>query len=165
MPLVLARQPDARLLVVGTIAFWSEGYLEELQNLASQLGISHAVVWTGHRKDVPDLLRLAEVFVLPSKDEPFGRAIVEAMATGKPVVAGRAGGVPEVCPDGETGYLVDPESPQEIAEAILAMLADPTRARQMGERGHIRARELFDAKTTAAHVQSLYEEILERQAQ
>ena len=165
MPLVLARQPDARLLVVGTIAFWSEGYLEELQNLASQLGISHAVVWTGHRKDVPDLLRLAEVFVLPSKDEPFGRAIVEAMATGKPVVAGRAGGVPEVCPDGETGYLVDPESPQEIAEAILAMLSDPTRARQMGERGHIRARELFDAKTTAAHVQSLYEEILERQAQ
>lgn len=164
MPLVLSRQPDARLIVVGTVAFWSEGYLEELQSLASELGISYAVVWTGHRTDVADLLRLAEVFVLPSKDEPFGRAIVEAMATGKPVVAGRTGGVPEICPDGETGYLVDPDSPEEIADAIIALLSDPGRAREMGEKGCLRARELFDARAAAAQVQGLYEEILSRAA-
>ncbi|MCX7599118.1 MAG: glycosyltransferase family 4 protein [Armatimonadetes bacterium] len=160
MPLILSREPTARLIVVGAVAFWSEGYVEELQSLASELGISHAVVWAGHRADVPDLLRLAEVFVLPSKDEPFGRAILEAMATGKPVVAGRTGGVPEICPDGEAGYLVDPDSPQEIADATLALLSDPDRARQMGEKGFLRAQELFDAATTAAQVQNLYHEVL-----
>lgn len=163
MPMVLSRDPNARLIVVGTVAFWSEDYLEELQSLAGELGVSHAVIWAGHRSDVPDLLRLAEVFVLPSKDEPFGRAIVEAMATGKPVVAGRTGGVPEICPDGEAGYLVDPDSPQDIADAILALLSDPARARQMGEKGCLRARQLFDARATAAQVQSLYEELLSRQ--
>jgi glycosyltransferase involved in cell wall biosynthesis len=160
MPAVLERFTDARLVVVGTTAFWDDAYADELRTLAGRLGLADAVVWTGHRKDVPDLLRLCEVFVLPSRDEPFGRAIVEAMATGKPVVAGRAGGVPEICPDGECGHLVDPEDAAGIAEALVALLAEPDRAREMGLAGLARAREHFDARVTAEKVQSVYEEVL-----
>ena len=160
LPAVLERFPDARLVVVGDVKFWAESYLDELKSLADELGVAGAIRWAGHRHDVPALLRLCEVFVLPSRDEPFGRAIVEAMAVGKPVVAGKTGAVPEICPHGECGLLVDPEDPSEIAAALIELLSNPARAREMGERGHQRAHTLFDAAATAQKVQALYERIL-----
>lgn len=128
--------------------------------MAQTEGVAEAVLWTGHREDVPALLRLCEVFVLPSRDEPFGRALVEAMATEKPVVAGRGGASPEVCPDGTCGYLVDPADPAEIANAIIDLLSNPGRAREMGRAGRKRAVCFFDADSNAERVQALYRELL-----
>ncbi len=164
MPRVLERFPAAKLLVVGSPAFWHEDFADELKDLAQSLGISHAVRFLGHRTDVPEILRLTDVFALPSQNEPFGRAIVEAMAVGVPVVAGRSGGVPEVCPDGVCGLLVDPDDPAEIADAIIQILSNPELARRLGEAGRRRAMELFDARAVARQVAELYERILtERQ--
>ncbi|MCD6352523.1 MAG: glycosyltransferase family 4 protein [Armatimonadetes bacterium] len=160
LPLVAHRFDGVRFVVVGDTNFWEEEYLQELKDLAQAVGVAERVVWTGHREDIPELLKLAEVFVLPSRDEPFGRAIVEAMAMGKPVVAGRGGAAPEVCPDGLTGHLVDADDPRDLAEAVISLLADPARAAEMGQAGRERALSLFDAKTTARRVQDVYRELL-----
>lgn len=160
MPQVLARFPRAKLVVVGSTHFWDPDYMDELKQLASALRVSGAIIWTGHRDDVPDLLRLCEVFVLPSKDEPFGRSLVEAMATSKPVVAGAGGATREICPDGVCGYLVDPDSPDDIAQALMTLLDSPQRAQDMGRAGLERARTLFDADATAARIQAVYDDLL-----
>ncbi|MBC7288643.1 MAG: glycosyltransferase family 4 protein [Armatimonadetes bacterium] len=162
MPAILSRFPDARLLVVGGPKFWDESYAEELRRLAQHLGVNHAVRWLGHRNDVAELLRLCEVFVLPSRDEPFGRALVEAMATAKPVVAGSSGAAPEVCPDGECGLLVDPADPGEIAQAVIELLANPEHAQALGLRGRERAAQLFDVTATTKRIEDIYRRLLDR---
>jgi len=93
-------------------------------------------------------------------DEPFGRVLIEAMAVGKPVVATDSGGVPEIVLHGETGLLVPVRDAAALAEALVALLADPERAREMGRRGMERARKEFDVARVAAMVQEVYEAVL-----
>jgi glycosyltransferase involved in cell wall biosynthesis len=157
-----AHEPAAVLIVAGSAAFWEPAYADDLRRYAQELGVGESVRWLGDRSDVPDLLRLADVFCLPSVNEPFGRAIVEAMATAKPVVACRSGGVPEVVADGQTGLLVPDDAPAELAAALGDLLRDPQRAQAMGEAGSRRARELFDAERVALEVQGLYDRLLAR---
>lgn len=162
--ILVGSRPRLKLIVVGEVAFWEDNYEQQLKQQAAELGVADRVVWTGFRTDVPDLLRLCDVFVLPSVNEPFGRAIIEAMAVGCPVVATDSGGVPEVVQDGETGMLVPPGEPEALAQAIETLLADPGKAEQMGRAGLSRAREKFNADRVARQVQQLYERVLSRRA-
>lgn len=157
---VRAQRPRARLLVVGAVAFWEQSYADELKQLAAALGLNGAVIWAGFRRDVADLLRLCHVFVLPSCDEPFGRALVEAMATGKPVVAVRSGGVPEVVTDGESGLLVEPGDIGGLSAAIVRLLAEPGLARDLGEAAWRRANRHFPVTRVAREVEEVYDELL-----
>jgi glycosyltransferase involved in cell wall biosynthesis len=112
--------------------------------------------FAGRRDDVPELLRLCRVVVLPSRQEAFGRVLVEAMASGVPVVATRVGGIPEVCADGVTALLVPPEDPGALAAAIVLTLTDQaaTAARVAAAAADVRAR--FDLAAHAAGVQAVY---------
>jgi len=153
------RWPRLKLVVVGEVAFWEADYEQQLKQRAAELGLTERVIWTGFRSDVPQLLRLCDIFVLPSVREPFGRVIIEAMATGRPVVATESGGVPEVVVDGQTGLLVPPEDAQSLASAIEMLLADHEGAKQMGAKGLARARKLFSTDRVAQQVQELYQRI------
>ncbi len=157
---VRAQRPRARLLVVGTVAFWEQSYADELREQAAALGLDEAVIWAGFRSDVADLLRLCDIFVLPSCGEPFGRALVEAMATAKPVVGIRSGGVPEVVSDGESGLLVEPGDTAELANAIVRLLAEPALARDLGEAAWRRANRHFAVSRVAREVEEVYEDLL-----
>ncbi len=159
-PSVIQRVPDAYLLVVGEVAFWEDSYGEELRALTDELGIADHVIWAGFRDDVPDLLRLVDLLVLASTDEPFGRVVIEGMAAGLPVVATASGGVPEIVVEGETGLLVPPEQPEPMAHAIAEVLDDPSLAEQMGEAGRKRAVERFDVRRVARQVEEIYGYIL-----
>jgi glycosyltransferase involved in cell wall biosynthesis len=110
----------------------------------------------GWRGDVPDLMRLCAVVVLPSRQEAFGRVLIEAMAAGVPVVATAVGGIPEVCVDGVTALLVPPEDPDALAVAIALTLTDQaaTAARVEAAAADVRAR--FDLAAHAARVQDVY---------
>lgn len=160
MKLILPEYPEAVLIVVGEVAFWEPDYLGELQGYARELGVAQAVRWLGFRDDVPRILSLTDVFALPSENEPFGRAIIEAMAAGKPVVATRSGGVPEIVDEGETGLLVEPRSGTQLARAICQLLGDPELAERMGQAGLERARRSFDTHRVAETVQGLYDRTL-----
>lgn len=159
---VTRRIPQARLVVVGEVAFWNGDYEQELHDLAVALKVDRSVIWLGFRDDVADLLRLSNLLVLPSVDEPFGRVIIEAMAVGLPVVATDAGGVPEIVMDKETGLLVPTREHEQLAEAIVAVLSDEAAAARMGQAGRARALERFDVRRVAQQVGDVYVGILGR---
>ena len=105
------------------------------------------------------ILSLLDVFVLPSHSEGLSMALLEAMAAGKPAVATRVGGNPEVVVEGETGFLVDPESPESIAERVVRLLRDKAQAARMGERARRRVHENFSFSTTVEQYQRCYEQL------
>jgi glycosyltransferase involved in cell wall biosynthesis len=118
---VCARRPGVRFFLVG------EGELRaELGRLAGELGIADAVVFTGFREDALELLSIFDVFVMSSYLEGLGTSIMDAQVLRVPVVATRAGGIPEIVEDGVSGLLVPPREPGLLADAILRMLNDDT---------------------------------------
>jgi len=134
LPAIRARVPDARVLFVGD---GQEGV--ELRELAQ----SHGVLFLGHRDDLPDLLRACDLVVLPSFSEALPTVLIEAAAAGRPVVATRVGGTTDIVEHGTTGLLVPPGDPDALAEAIVALLADPRTAEAFGRAGRLVAYARF----------------------
>jgi glycogen(starch) synthase len=115
------------------------------RQLANQLGVDDGVLFLGmvSHSDVPRLLTGCELFVLPSRLEPFGIVLLEAMAARKPIVATRVGGVPEIITSMVDGLLVEPESPEALAEGIAVLLADPRLGSQLGREAYETVRRDF----------------------
>lgn len=155
--------PDLRTLIVGgedrdgSAAGGTER--ERLEALAARLGIAEQVLLLGPRDDIPDLLAALDVAVLSSDYEGSPLALMEYMRAGKPVVATRVGGVPELAQDGTTGILVAPRDPEGLAAAVGALLSEPERAAAMGRAGAERCRREFSIEATARRVGALYEEL------
>lgn len=149
--------PDWRFVVVGDPIFQFRGERDRLEALAAELGILGRVQFAGHREDVPALLSRLDMFVLPSLYEPFGRVLIEAMAARLPIVASRAGGVPEIVVDGESGVLVTPGDDQALAVAIAALLGDPARASAMAGAARARVEARFSLDATVRGVLEAYE--------
>lgn len=119
--------PRLVVLLVGGIHRSGADYAEGLRELARARGLEDRVIWTGPRPDVPDLMNAMDIVAHTSvRGEPFGRVIIEGMAVGKPVVATRAGGVPEFVNDGEDAILVTPGDVAELARVIDNLLTDAT---------------------------------------
>jgi sugar transferase (PEP-CTERM/EpsH1 system associated) len=150
-----SRVPDARLVIVG------DGPLRgTLRTLATSLGIADAVTFTGARDDTPDLLRAMDVFVLPSVNEGISNTILEAMATGLPVVARRVGGNPELVVDGATGALYDGAGPQGLEEALARYLTNPSLRQAHGRAARERAVQCFSLDAMVQRYLALYDELL-----
>lgn len=161
---VLQRHPEARFAVVGDALFSSEhDEAAELRRYAEGLGIVGSVRFTGHRDDVADVMAGLDLLVHCSVAEPFGRVLIEGMATRRPVVAYADGGVPEIVADGVTGLLTPPSDTQALANAIDALLDDPVRRATMGEAGRQRVAQRFTAEAIARQVEALYDDILKNQ--
>ncbi|MEV6618627.1 glycosyltransferase family 4 protein [Streptomyces sp. NPDC051051] len=139
MPRVLAAEPEAVLLVVG-----GGPYEKDLRRLAHETGVAASVRFTGSVpwSDLPAHYGAGDVFAMPCRTrrggldvEGLGIVYLEASATGLPVVAGDSGGAPDAVLDGETGWVVRGASPEDTADRVAALLADPELRRRMGERG------------------------------
>lgn len=139
LPFVRRRVPDAALLVVG-----GGPALPKLQQLVASAGLEKDVVLTGSVPwaELPAHYDAGDVFAMPCRDrlrglevEGLGIVFLEASATGLPVVAGRSGGSPDAVRDGETGYVVDGTSVDEVAARLVELLGDPAKARVMGDAG------------------------------
>ncbi|QDT34643.1 glycosyltransferase family 4 protein [Thalassoglobus polymorphus] len=136
------------------------GYRSELEQIATDLGLSKSVQFLGHRNDIPELLAELDLLVCPSHVEPFGRCLIEAMACEKPVVATRVGGIPEVVDDGVTGLLVPASSPHSLAEAVLRIHSDSELANAMGKAGRKRVEKLFTPEAHAEAIHQVYDAAL-----
>jgi glycosyltransferase involved in cell wall biosynthesis len=119
-----------------------------------------ALIFTGIRQDIPHLLAASQCLVFPSTVPHFARPIIEAAAMGVPSVASDLGGPRELIVPGQTGLLVPPGEPEQLAEAVAAVVSDPTYARSLGEAAYQRATALYDAKVNALQTIALYDEIL-----
>jgi glycosyltransferase involved in cell wall biosynthesis len=130
-----------------------------LVSQAAALGVNTNVRWLGHRLDVESVLAAGDVFVLSSKSEGLSNTILEAMASGLPVVATRVGGADEMVLDGLTGLLVPSSSPRALAEALASILRDPDARRAMGVAGRERARVEFSLDAMLRRYDALYLEL------
>ncbi len=148
---------------LSTMELWlvGEGPLRsEIQNQVYARGLEKNVRFWGLRSDIPELLAEADVVVLASDWEGVPLVVLEAMASGKPVVATAVGGVPELVEHGKTGFLIPPRDPQALAESLLHLAQNAELRREMGEAGRGRAVEHFDIRRTAEAYAELYEELL-----
>ena len=154
-PRILAAVPEARFVVVG-------GGSEEakLRHRLEALGVTHRFLLIGPRHDVPDLLEAADLFVQPSRSEGQPNALIEAMAMGRPCVATRVGGIPELATDGVDALLVEPEAPEALAVACISLLLTPERARDLGASARARVRRERDVALMVRRYERLYEEAL-----
>ena len=155
--LVAARFPEARFMIVGDRSIVR--YRAELQSLADRLGIGDRLVFTGYRMDVPEVLSEVTVSVLPSLSEGLSNAVLESMAAGRPVVATRVGGTPEVVEDGVTGLLVPPRDPESLARAIGLLLENRELAVRFGRAGRERIEAQFTLQRMVDETQRLYERL------
>jgi len=158
IPPVVERHPEALFLLVG------EGELRgELERQAGSLGLgSQHLRFLGQREDVPAILGALDLFVLPSHMEGLGTAIVDAQMAGLPVVATRAGGIPEIVLDGVTGLLAEPRDPACLAERILTMLDDAALRARLAGAGRRRAMEHFSADAMVDGTLAAWREFLAR---
>jgi glycosyltransferase involved in cell wall biosynthesis len=156
-PAVLRRFPATRFILMGTDPGDEAG---RLRALASGLGVGGAVEVRAWMADPRPAYQEADVVVLPSCSEGFGRALVEAGCLEKPVVASRVGGIPEVVVEGETGILVPPEDPGALAEALVTLLSDPALRARLGAAGRRRAARCFTVRQHVERVEAIYAEVL-----
>lgn len=158
---VLKQFPTTRFRIIGKVMFDEADYERQIHALVDELGIGHAVEFSGFRADVATALSELDLLVHASTTgEPFGQVIVEGMAAGLPVVATDGGGVPEIVLHGQTGLLVPMNDADAMAAAILLILSSPERAREMGQRGQARARDVFSIERTARAVEAIYDRLL-----
>lgn len=155
----LALQPALRgrlrLVMVG------EGPLRaEAQALLAEAGAADLAWLPGERADVPDVMRGLDCFVLPSLAEGISNTILEAMATGLPVLATRVGGNAELVVDGETGVIVPHGDTEAMAQALLALASDPGLAEAMGQAGRARVQRQFSLPAMVSAYQGLYDRLL-----
>jgi glycosyltransferase involved in cell wall biosynthesis len=127
-----------------------------LERLTSTLGLNDVVEFMGFQEDVAAFIKNSDIYVHPAVYEPFGIAVIEAMACGKCVIATKTGGIPEIVVDGITGHLVPPRNPVALAEAIIWAINNTKTIEKMGGSGRERAIRCFDLALTAAQYHNLY---------
>lgn len=146
-----------RLTVVG------DGALRhEAQQLVSAAGAQSLVWFAGERNDIPEIMRGLDIFALPSLREGISNTILEAMASGLPVIATRVGGNPELVEHGRTGTLVPPADPKAMAEAIRIYLRDPEKSVQHGHASRRRAEAKFSIESMVNGYMAVYDAVLKR---
>ena len=150
---IRATRADAHLLLVGAGGLDVDACEDELRERVRSLGLEDTVQFTGAVTNVADLLRQADVFVFPSRDEAFGLAPVEAMAAGLAVVSTHCGGLVDIVRDGETGIVVAP-SPPSIAEGVGRLLDDEALRRRLGEAARRDAVERFSIQSVVGRYAS-----------
>jgi glycosyltransferase involved in cell wall biosynthesis len=149
---VVRQLPDTRFLIVG------EGELREaLERQIKELGLDRHVVLAGFRPDALGLMKSFDIFAMSSLTEGLGSAILEAMATGLPIVATRAGGIPEAVRDGETGLVVPPHDDAALAAGIVRLLQDANLRARFGQSGRERVVEEFSVERLVAGTARVYE--------
>jgi glycosyltransferase involved in cell wall biosynthesis len=161
--LLVAEGIDAHLLLIGSAKFVAratrfdnEAYVSALRSRIAAAGLGDRVSWLGEREDVPELMRALDVLLLPSREEPFGRALIEAMALGVPVLATDVGGPPEIIEDGREGYLLPPLRAEAWAAAIRAIAQSPQLGYEMGLAGRRRVEQAFTIERHTAAILAAY---------
>ena len=152
--------PEARFVVVGAAeGADEERYLRELQAEAKREGLEGRLHFAGARRDVAQVMKALDVFVLTSRHEGFGRVVGEAMAASRAVVVSREGALPELVSEGVQGYCVDPGDAPAFAEKIERLARSSADRERMGEQGRQRA-QAFDVVSVGARVFETYQRLL-----
>lgn len=155
VPLILKKFPDALFFFAG-----DGPQRDNIQAKINELRLSDKVFMLGIRNDIPDILKFFNIFVLPTLQEALGTSFLEAMAMGKPVIGCNVNGVNEVIQDGVNGYLVAPEDPAALADAVLRMLMHDDAAKAMALNGKKMVEDAFTTDIMCRKMFELYSSLL-----
>lgn len=155
IPHVLEKNRNAKFLFVG------DGPLRyELENFVKNANINGHIILTGLRSDIPEILQSVDVFCSASFYEGMGRAVLEAQAAGRPVVANRSGGIPDIVLDGKTAILAEPDNDQSLSEALIKLTENKKLRQEMGREAAQFVDGRFSAEKMAGDIGRLYERYL-----
>jgi len=154
---------DASLDLVGPIS--DQAFAAELKSSAEQLGVADRVRLAGESRATDDVFAQTDIVLMCSRLEPLGLVPAEALVRGRPVIAARTGGLPEVVRDGETGLLVPPEDPEALGDAVARMISSPEETREMIARGREDVEQRFDIELSLQRLQDEVELALGRSRQ
>lgn len=153
--LCLQKNISLKFILVG------EGILrKELEDKVTLWGLNDKIVFTGWRDDIPDIMSILDILVLPSLNEAVGIVLIEAGSLGVPVVASNVGGIAEIIKDKQTGILVEPADPQAIAEAVKELLDNPQKMLAMSNAAKNRVKDRFKAENMVQATLNIYQEVL-----
>ncbi|MDA8215208.1 MAG: glycosyltransferase family 4 protein [Nitrospiraceae bacterium] len=155
IPLILKKIPDAVFVFAG-----DGPQKENIITKIEQLGLADKVFLLGLRKDIPNILKSINVFVLPTLQEALGTSFIEAMSMEKPVIGTDVGGVGEVIRDGINGYLAEPNNPPALADAVIKILEDRERAMAMGIEGRKIVEQNYTVEKMCEKMYALYSSLL-----
>jgi glycosyltransferase involved in cell wall biosynthesis len=160
VPLVLKEFSNVKFVISGTGFKQKE---ESLRNLAKELDIEDHVTFLGYVPDnkLPLLYSASDIFVLPAIYENFPFAILEAQATGLPVISTNVGGIPEFLVDNENGFVIEPRDPIQLTQKVLTLLQNQRLAKEMGDLGRKLIEEKFDWRLITRQVIDLYHKLLD----
>jgi glycosyltransferase involved in cell wall biosynthesis len=156
---IAAQEPAARFVIVGDGVF-----RPNLENQARELGITDRVLFTGWRRDLPRIYADLNVLVVSSDNEGTPVSAIEAMASSRPVIATRVGGLPDLIEDQKTGRLVPPRDAEALASAVLDLLNNLQTAYELGQNAMAAVRHRFTVQRLLSDMDHLYTELLEEKA-
>ncbi len=161
MAKILRSASEVTAVIVGGVSAGKDSYMEELEVWTRRLGLASFVTFMGNRRDIPQVLLGLDCLVMPSiAEESFGRVIVEAQASGVPVVATKVGGVVEIIDDQVNGLLVYPKDSDGLADAVLRIYQDESFARQLADNARKKVEEKFSLVKMAQDTIKVYEEAM-----
>ncbi len=151
---VIKEFPNIKLAIIG------EGpEKENLEKLNKKLKTENHIIFLGKQAEIPKLLKSSEIFCLPSIREAFGLVNLEAMAMSRPIIATKVGGIPEIIDHNKNGILIEPKTPLAITNALKELISDPEKRVKLGQNGHKKLLEKFDAIKVAEEYEKVYESI------
>jgi len=158
---ILKKNKNTLLIIVGRVPIGSStNHQEKYEKLAEELGIRDRVIFAGFRKDIRPSLRDMDILVLPSRQEPFGRSIIEAMALGIPVVASEVGGIPEIITDNKDGCLTPVEDTVTLSNTLKKLLKSKATRDRIGKNARKTIENKFNIKKLSLDIQKIIEELL-----
>ena len=158
--LVAALRRDVQFVVIGEDKSSEKKHRKSLEKLVAELDLDRIVTFAGWRDDMAAMLSSLDVFVSAARSEPFGLAIVEAMAAGLPVVTTASAGALEIIEDGLNGKLISAWDHHSLADAISNLLKDPLERSRLGHNAKATVRERFSLTRMARDTERVYREVL-----
>jgi glycosyltransferase involved in cell wall biosynthesis len=159
--LLLPKYPQLEFWLVGRTGLHEETFAKKMSDAAGESALNGRLKFLGGRTDIPDLLRQASIFFLPTRSEPFGIAVTEAMASGLPVVVSRTGGIREIVNKPDYGFSISPDVPvTDYANAIVEIMQSADGGAAMGARGRASRVGRFDGPTIGGRLNAMYRTLL-----
>ena len=145
-------------MIIGNAWDGSEKYEQEVINYAKKV-LGDKIIFTGYRKDIQEIYSEIDIAVHPSHSENLGGA-AESLAYGVPTISSNVGGFPDIVKPYETGLLVNPKDPDDLAKAINWMIEHPEEAKKMGNKGKVLVRKMLNIEETSTKIYKIYKKIV-----
>jgi lipopolysaccharide heptosyltransferase II len=153
--------PKLKIWIIGDAPSSKEAYKEQLELLVKRLGLLNCTEFLGNQRDIPGIMEHLDLLVLATTThEAFGRVIVEAQASGVPVVATKVGGVVDIIEDKKTGLLVPPADPESMSEAVIQIFKDIELSRQLAQDAYAKVKEKYNVETMVKNTLEVYQDAL-----